>query len=127
MEPVSMQIRGIGNDIIEINRIRNSLTRYQQHFLNKIYTTGEQEHCFTRQDPVPGLAGRFAAKEAIAKALGTGIGAKLSWLDIEILNSPEGKPYPVFSSKIIDTFDDPQVLLTISHCREYAMATAVYL
>ena len=121
-----MEIRGIGNDIIEMSRIRKSLMRYQQHFLNRIYTTGEQEYCFTRKDPIPGLAGRFAAKEAIAKALGTGIGAKLSWLDIEILNTPEGKPYAAFSSKIIDTFQDPKVLITISHCREYAVATAIY-
>ena len=122
----SQQIRGIGNDIIEISRIRNSLSRYQQHFLNKIYTPAEQEYCFKRQDPAPGLAGRFAAKEAIAKALGSGIGAKLSWLDIEVLSSSEGKPYVVFSSKVNNIFDSPQVLITISHCREYAVATAIY-
>lgn len=119
-------IRGIGNDIIEISRIRSCLTRYQQVFLNKIFTKGEQDHCFCHRDPVPSLAGLFAAKEAISKALGTGIGAKLSWLDIDILSNTDGKPYPIFSSKIINTFHDPQVLITISHCREYATAFALY-
>lgn len=120
-------IRGIGNDIIEISRIRASIDRHHHHFLDKLFTEHEQQYCTKYRDAVPHFAGRFAAKEAIAKALGVGLGEKLSWLDIEIRNTPEGKPFVVLSTKVKDAFQQPQLLIAISHCREYATATAIYL
>lgn len=120
-------IKGVGNDIIEISRIRASIARHDRHFLNKIYTKHEQDYCFRYQDPAPHFAGRFAAKEAIVKALGTGFRVGISWLDIEIQNTPEGKPYPILSAALNNAFDQPELLIAISHCREYATATAIFI
>src|SRR5438477_181350 len=77
-------IKGLGNDIIEIKRVREAIRRHGIHFLNRLFTQREQDYCYKYKDPDPHFAGRFAAKEAIAKALGTGFGAHLSWVDLEI-------------------------------------------
>lgn len=120
-------MRGTGIDIIEIGRIRNSIDRYKNHFLNKIFTPKEQEYCKRYRDATPHLAGRFAAKEAVAKALGTGISAGLSFLDIEIESDPKGKPQIILSEASQKLFGNPQFLLSITHCREYAAAIAILL
>jgi holo-[acyl-carrier protein] synthase len=119
-------IKGIGNDIIEIKRIRKVLTRYENRFLNHILTLKEQEYCFQYKDPVPRLAGRFAAKEAIAKALGTGFSKELNWLDIEILTDPKGKPAVFLSDPTQAYFSQPVIWISISHCQEYATAMAIW-
>lgn len=118
-------ITGIGNDIIEIKRIRDNLERYGQRFLDRIFTAEEQHYCLHFKDPAPHLAGRFAAKEAISKALGVGIGAELSWLDISIGKSAKGAPVVVLSTEAKLRFQNPQILLSISHCKEYATAIAI--
>lgn len=120
-------IYGLGSDIIEISRIRASIERYHQHFLDKLFTSQEQQYCTKYRDSAPHFAGRFAAKEAIAKALGVGLGEKLSWLEMEIKNNEEGKPTVVLSPKAMVAFHQPQLLITISHCREYATATCIAL
>ena len=71
-------------------------------------------------------AGRFAAKEAVVKALGTGLAKGVEWLDIEILNDDQGKPCVNFSSKAKLLFQQPPVHVSISHCHEYATATAIW-
>ncbi len=120
-------IRGLGNDIIEIDRMRQSIERHGQHFLNRLFTQQEQDYCYKFKDPVPHFAGRFAAKEAIVKALGTGIGAKISWHDIEIVNDPDGKPEVTLSPSAREHFQDPQILVSISHSSSYATAVAIYI
>ena len=77
----------LGGDIVEIQRIKNVLTRWNGRFLNRIYTRKEQDLCRT----IPGLAARFAAKEAAMKALGTGVEG-VGWKEIEVLADPKGKP-----------------------------------
>ncbi len=118
--------QGLGSDIIEIKRIRASIDRHGSHFLQRIFSQKEQDYCLQFQDSTPHFAGKFAAKEAVAKALGTGIGADLSWLDFEILNEAQGKPTVVFNTAARQKFSNPQILLTISHCVDYAMAVAVW-
>lgn len=120
-------VRGVGNDIIEINRIRDGIARHKQHFINKLFTQKEQLHCLRYQDSAPSFSGLFAAKEAIVKALGTGFRHGITWLDIEISHDPLGKPEPVFSEKINEMFNNPKMIISISHCREYATATAILL
>lgn len=122
---MSDEIFGIGNDIIEIERIRKSIEAHGDQFLSRLFTAREQEYCRKYQDPIPRFAGRFAAKEAIVKAFGTGFGKQASWLDIEILNNSEGKPEVFFSPALKKQFDDPKVLISISHCKTYATAVAV--
>ena len=108
-------MKGVGNDIIEIDRIRKSIAQHQEHFLNRIFTEEEQNYCLKFSDSAIHFAGRFSAKEAIAKALGVGFGAHLSWLDIEILNDPNGKPTVKFSDRIQKTWKNPNILVSISH------------
>ncbi len=120
------RIKGLGNDIIEIDRIRQSIERHGQHFLDRLFTPKEQEHCLQFKDSAPHFAGRFAAKEAIAKALGTGIGTELSWHDFEVLGNEHGKPDVHFAPAAKKRFDDPQILVSISHCSTHATAVAVW-
>ncbi len=120
-------ILGIGNDIIEINRIKASIERYQQRFLDRIFTIREQEYCLSRKEPSLHFAGRFAAKEAIAKALGTGFSQGLNWLDIEICHELHGRPYASLSPKAMALFDSPLLCLSISHCHQYATAFAIWM
>jgi holo-[acyl-carrier protein] synthase len=120
-------LQGLGNDIIEISRIRLSIERHGQHFLNRLFSQKEQDYCYQYKDPVPHFAGRFSAKEAIAKALGTGFGADLSWQDVEILNDESGKPIVHFSEGAKKRFNHPNVLLSISHSTSHATAVAIWL
>lgn len=118
--------RGLGNDIIEIERIRQSIDRHGQHFLNRLFTHREQDYCYKFKDPVPHFAGRFAAKEAIAKALGTGFGADLSWYDIEILGDEHGKPIVHLSEEAKTRLNNPRLLVSISHSTSHATAVAIW-
>lgn len=119
------EIAGIGNDIIEIERIRESLSEFGDKFYDRILTPREQEYCKSMNDPVIRLAGRYAAKEAIAKALGTGIGKLLSWLDMEIVNDAAGKPEVLLSPEASIRHGHPLIFITISHERTYATAVAI--
>lgn len=119
-------ILGIGNDIIEIDRIRKSIDSHGYRLISRLFTRKEQDYCLKHKDPVPYFAGRFAAKEAIVKALGTGFGEHASWLDMEILNDEHGKPLVVFSGEISKRLNNPSVLVSISHCRQYATAFALW-
>jgi holo-[acyl-carrier protein] synthase len=120
-------IHGVGTDIIEIKRIEASITRFGQRFLDRLFTTNEQAYCLSHRDPHPRFAGRFAAKEAVVKALGTGFRDGISWLDIEILNDSQGKPSAILSPELQEAFNSPKIHLSISHCRDYATAFAVVL
>lgn len=119
-------ILGIGNDIVEVARIKAVLKRYPQRFLQRILTPYEQEYCLKYKDPALHLAGRFAAKEAVVKALGTGFSQGLSWLDIEIRNDAKGKPAAFFSSFAKELFGDLNLHISISHCHQYATAFAIW-
>ncbi len=115
---------GLGTDIIEIARIEKALEKHQERFLERIFTQKERDYCQRHQNPLPHYAGRFAAKEAIVKALGTGITQDVFWQDIEILNDASGKPEASFSKRLQKQFPY-QIMLSISHCNHYATATAI--
>lgn len=116
----------LGCDIIEISRIRGSIKHHGQVFLDRIFTPSEQSYCLKYRDPAPHFAARFAAKEAAVKALGTGISPAASWLDIEILNDGNGKPEITLSTKVQERFNSPQLQVSVSHCKEYAMAVVIW-
>lgn len=122
-------IYGIGIDIVEIKRIEKILERNPDSFIQRILTPKEQEAL-----PQPGrrrieyLAGRFAAKEAAAKALGTGIGKAFSFLDGEILKDNMGKPFLTLSENTrqsVNLHEGYRAYLSISHSKEYAIAQVV--
>ena len=113
-----------GVDIIEIPRIQRALERYGQRFLNRIFTPGEIEYCRGR---APNLAGRFAAKEATMKALGTGVRG-VGWKDIEVVRAESGAPSVKLHGRAKKRAERLQVLeisLSMSHSREYAVAFVV--
>ena len=121
-------IVGIGNDIIEIERIEKAISK--ESFKNKIYTQRELENIEKRGDRVETYAGIFSAKEAISKAIGTGV-REFSLTDLEILNDDLGKPYVVVSEKLDKIIkskkEDYQIEISISHSKKYATAMAIIL
>lgn len=119
-------IQGIGIDTIEIDRIEKSVEQYGNRFLQRLFTEKEIAYCKRHAHQARHLAGRFAAKESVAKALGCGIGEKLSWKDIEILNGPSGKPEVFLAADIAQLFGAPVFFLSITHCKAYASAVAVW-
>jgi holo-[acyl-carrier protein] synthase len=118
-------IYGIGTDIIEVKRIEDSIERFGQRFLDRIFSIDEQAYCLNHRDAGRHFAGRFAAKEAIVKALGTGFRNGIGWLDIEIYNDGHGKPIARLSNQLKEAFDSPIIHLSISHGKDYATAFAI--
>lgn len=118
-------ILGIGTDIIEVKRIEESIERFGQRFLDRIFGFDEQAYCLHHRDSSRHFAGRFAAKEAVVKSLGTGFRNGIGWLDIEIVNNDQGKPIAKLSNRLNELFDSPIIHLTISHGRDYATAFAI--
>ncbi len=121
-------ILGTGVDIIEVERIRAAVERFGERFLNRILRPEEIAYCRSHRDPGPFLAARFAAKEAISKAFGTGIGAELGWLDIEVRRKDSGEPFVVLHDRGGDLFvarGASRIHLTLSHTGKYAAAVAI--
>jgi holo-[acyl-carrier protein] synthase len=113
-----------GVDIIEIHRIKQVLDRYGERFLNRLFTPNEIDYCNGR---APNLAGRFAAKEATMKALGTGVRG-VSWKDIEVVRADSGAPSVKLYRRAEDRAEWLHVIeisVSISHSREYAVAFVV--
>ena len=119
-------IVGIGNDIIEIERVEKAILK--EGFKNKVYTQKELENIEKRGNRTETYAGIFSAKEAISKAIGTGV-REFSLTDLEILNDDLGKPYVVVSEKLDKILktkkEDYQIEISISHSRKYATAMAI--
>jgi len=118
-------IIGIGCDIIEIDRIERAIKRFGDHLLSRLFTERERKIPLKRNDQTSFYAGRFAAKEALAKALGTGIGSRISWHDMEILQDDKGKPTVVWNSLIPHEFGFSHTYLSISHSKSHALAYAL--
>lgn len=118
-------IQGLGNDIIEIERMQKAIERQGQRFLDRIFTPTEQQYCLRHNQAARHFAGRFAAKEAILKGLGTGLRQGISWLDIEITNDGSGKPFVTLSQALQERFNKPHIFISISHCQTYATAVAI--
>ncbi|MGA3163904.1 MAG: holo-ACP synthase [Verrucomicrobiota bacterium] len=121
-------ILGVGIDIIEVTRIQASHKRFGGRFLNRVLLADEIAYCLTYKKPAPFIAARFAAKEAISKAFGTGIGAALGWRDMEIRRKKSGEPFVVLHGKGKRLFKSrraKRLLISLSHTRDYAAVMAV--
>ena len=121
-------ILGIGIDIIEVARVKASHERFGERFLNRLLLADEIAYCLSHKNPAPFIAARFAAKEAISKAFGTGIGAQLGWQDMEIRRKVSGEPFVVLHGKGEKLFKSrraKRLLISLSHTANYAAATAV--
>ena len=125
---MSMAIR-CGVDIIEIDRIRESIESLGQGFRDRIYTEAEIAYCEDRKAArFESYAVRFAAKEAVAKAMGTGFGSKVGWKDIEVRNDGEGRPHVVLSpsaARIAEELFYRDISIRLSHGKTYAVAYVI--
>ncbi|MCH9633715.1 MAG: Holo-[acyl-carrier-protein] synthase [Chlamydiae bacterium] len=119
-------IKGVGTDIIEIGRFKALMDRHPKRFLQRLFTEKERNYCSKFKDSERHFTGRFSAKEAVAKALGCGFGASLSYQDISIENNELGKPIVTFSEEAKKRFDQPKIEVSLSHCQEFATATAIW-
>ena len=119
---------GTGVDLIECARIQRSLDRFGDRFLNRVFTDGEIEYSMSMKFPARHLAARFAAKEAVSKAFGTGIGKAMGWRNIDIQKKPSGEPFLVLSGPAKELAAERGVtaaLVTLSHTEHHAMAAVV--
>lgn len=116
-----------GIDLIAVQRIRDVIKRQGSLFLDRLFTPTEQQYCDAlKEDPATRYAGHFALKEAVVKALGAGIGP-VNWLDIEVRHHENGEPYVILSDSVNQRYGTPQFSVSLSHCREYATAIAIYM
>ncbi len=125
-----MGIFGIGTDIVECARILRMIERYGELFLRRVYTEREIAYCQSKKRATEHFAGRWAAKEAIFKAMGTGWRRGMCWTDLEVRHDPQGKPQVMVCGAARDHMKQLRVadiLLSISHCRQYATAYALAL
>jgi holo-[acyl-carrier protein] synthase len=126
-QPVALL--GIGVDVIEIERIAEALERKSgARFEKRVFTAGEIEYCRSMSDPYPHFAARFAAKEAVMKAFGTGWNADVTWQGIEIVRDKLGKPHIKFhgnTAALADKVGARRVHVSLSHDRGRAVAMAV--
>jgi len=123
-------IIGLGTDIIEIVRIGEMIERHGELFLQRVFTEQEIEYCQKRKECMQHYAGRWAAKEAVMKTLGTGFTKGVGWQDIEVVNKQSGRPTIILTGgagHVAKQIGINEVLITISHCRSYATATAIAL
>jgi len=121
-------IIGTGIDLVEIARIEQTVERYGDRFLDRVYTRAEQAYCRRKRRSAESFAARFAAKEAGAKALGTGISFGVSWLEIEVAREAGGRPTLQFhgrAAEIARHLGVARAALSITHTGEVAMASVI--
>jgi len=118
-------IVGIGIDLVNIDRLRGVLDRYGARFLERVLTADERAYCARHLDPAPQVASRFAAKEAVLKALGTGLARGIRWQDVEVRREPQGPPHMHLFGRAAEEAASrgvDRIHLSISHDRETAVA-----
>jgi len=113
---------GHGIDVVEIPRLAELLRQHGQRFVQRVFTPAERAYCLGKKRELEHLAGRFAAKEAVAKALGRSLG----WRDVAVQNNELGKPTVVLSGRAREAAEGGSIYLSISHSRDYAVAQAVF-
>ncbi len=121
-------ILGLGTDLIEIARVQASLDHFGERFMNRVFTVGEIEYCLRKKQPAESFAARFAAKEAGAKALGTGISHGVSWKEIEVRRLPGQRPTLHWSGRaeqLALAMGVSQTSLSLTHGRDTAMAVVI--
>ena len=125
---MTMNLIGIGTDIIEVARIGEMIEKHDELFLRRVYTPLEIEYCGGRKSALQHYAGRWAAKEAALKALGTGWSRGIKWTDMEVSNLMGGKPELRIHGVASDIAEDmgiQEMQISISHCKSYAVAYVI--
>ncbi len=125
-----MKIIAHGIDLVDFPRIENMLEKHGEHFLDRIFTPREQADADEIRNRVEKLAGRFAAKEAVLKLIGTGWRGEIAWTDIEVINNALGQPQVNISGevkRIAEELQIEQITISITHTANFAIASAVAL
>ena len=125
-----MEIVAHGIDLVDCPRIEEMIKRHGERFIDRIFTAAEQAYAEANKDRIEKLAGRFAAKEAILKLMGTGWRGKIAWTDIEIINNSVGQPEVNLAGeveKLADTLGIKHISVSITHTANFAIASAVAL
>ncbi|MBN2020257.1 MAG: holo-ACP synthase [Sedimentisphaerales bacterium] len=123
-----MEIIAHGIDLVDFPRIEDMVKRHKDRFLDRVFTAAEQTYAKANRNSTEKLAGRFAAKEAVMKLLGTGWRGKIAWTDIEVVNTSSGQPQVRLSGevrKIADNLGITQISVSITHTANFAIASAV--
>jgi len=120
-----MSIIAIGVDLCDVQRLNKIINEHGERFLKKVYTTGEITYCAIKSDEGAAYAARFAAKEALLKAIGTGLRDGINWKDIEVVNDELGKPEFKLYGKTSSVIGNRRVMVSLSHTHEYAVAFVV--
>lgn len=115
-------VKGIGVDIIEIARVRQSIETLGDRFLDKVFTLREREYCSSKQNSFQHFAARFAAKEAVSKAMSTGWAGEFRWKDVEVMNDPSGQPRITLSGPLKELLVRTRVLVSLSHSESHVVA-----
>jgi|WetSurMetagenome_2_1015567.scaffolds.fasta_scaffold318384_2 holo-[acyl-carrier protein] synthase len=118
-------IVGIGTDIVEIYRFKKTVTEWGKHFLEKVFTENELRYAHSRKDFIQHLAARFAAKEAVAKAISTGWSKGFRWKDVEIQNELSGKPSVTLFGRMKELLNNQHIFISLSHSETVVVAFAV--
>jgi holo-[acyl-carrier protein] synthase len=121
-------VLGVGTDMAEISRIEQSIARFGDRFLARIFTPGEIAYCRRKKRSAESFAARFAAKEAAAKALGTGISHGVTWLEIEVAREPSGKPSLQLAGRAAQraaALGVNRISLSLTHSRDTALAVVI--
>lgn len=125
-----MRIIAHGIDLVDFGRIEQMLEKHPERFLDRVFTAAEQADADKQKNRIEKLAGRFAAKEAVMKLIGTGWREGIAWTDIEVVNNPLGQPIVTISGKVkelAETKGIEQITLSITHTSNFALASAVAL
>jgi holo-[acyl-carrier protein] synthase len=123
-----MRIFGIGIDVVEVERIASAIERHGESFLAKLFTADERAYCEAQKKSALNYAARFAAKEAVSKALGTGIGGQAGWLELEITRDPSGAPKLQLQGSAAEFAKHngiTEIQISLTHARDYAAANAI--
>ncbi len=118
-------IESVGIDIIEVSRIKNVIDRWGDSFLRRVYTPWEINYCSRKKFPEQSFAARFAVKEAVLKAIGTGYNDGIKWTSVEIVNDERGQPTVRLGEKIQNIIGKKKIKISMSHTREHAVANAI--
>ena len=125
-----MKIIAHGIDLVDRPRIKQMVQRHGDRFLNRVYTAKEQQYAESHRDNIEKLAGRFAAKEAVLKLIGTGWQGKIAWTDIEVVNNSAGQPEVTITGeveRIAKKLGITQISVSITHTANFAIASAIAL
>jgi holo-[acyl-carrier protein] synthase len=118
-------IEAVGIDLADVPRIRKAIERYGDRFLSRVFTPWEIQYCMTKINPELSFAARFAVKEAVFKAIGTGFAEGVKWTSVEVVNDRRGQPEVRLGQAIKKHIGEKKIIISLSHTGEYAIACAI--